>query len=88
LQVESFLGLVIEELVPLWWCGVGIDSKAAGQRMILPNIGKNLSLDNNGSNGDSVPATVPGSELVGLTCQRLNLGRHPHQLSRQSTVAK
>jgi hypothetical protein len=41
--------------------------------MILPNIGDNLALLNNGSNGDSVPAPVPGSELVQLTLQRLNL---------------
>jgi hypothetical protein len=40
---------------------VGIAGKAAGQRMILSNIGENLALLNNGSNGDSVPATVPGS---------------------------
>jgi hypothetical protein len=39
----------------------------------LSNIGENLALLNNGSNGDSVPATVPGSELVGLTRQRLKL---------------
>jgi hypothetical protein len=38
---------------------VGIDSEAAGQRMILPNIGENPALLNNGSNGDSVPATMP-----------------------------
>jgi hypothetical protein len=41
--------------------------------MIPPNIGENLALLNNGSNGDSAPATVPGSELVGLTRQRLKL---------------
>jgi hypothetical protein len=35
--------------------------------MVLPNIGDNLTLLNNGSNGDSVPATVPGSELIQLT---------------------
>jgi hypothetical protein len=35
--------------------------------MIPPNIGENLALLNNGSNGDSVPATVPGSELFRLT---------------------
>jgi hypothetical protein len=52
---------------------VGIDSKAAAQGMILSNIGENTALLNNGSNGDSVPATVPGSELVRLTCQRLKL---------------
>ena len=44
---------------------IGIDSKATGQRLILCNIGDNLALFNNGSNGDSVPATVPGSELSG-----------------------
>jgi hypothetical protein len=43
------------------FANVGIDSKAAGQRVILSNIGENLTLLNNGSNGDSVPATVPGS---------------------------
>jgi hypothetical protein len=32
--------------------------------MILSNISENLTLLNNGSNGDSVPATVPGSKLV------------------------
>jgi hypothetical protein len=35
--------------------------------MILSDIGENLTLQNNGSNGDSVPATVPGSEVVRLT---------------------
>ena len=38
---------------------VGIDSKAAGQGMILSNIGEILALLNNGSNADSVPATAP-----------------------------
>jgi hypothetical protein len=47
--------------------------------MVLSNLGENLALLNNGSNGDSVPATVPGSELVRLTRQRLNLGPHPYQ---------
>jgi hypothetical protein len=42
--------------------------------MILCNINENLALLNNASNGDSVPATVPGPELVRLTRQRLNLG--------------
>jgi hypothetical protein len=32
--------------------------------MVPPNIGENLTLLNNGSNGDSVPATVPELELV------------------------
>src|SRR5919106_853510 len=58
---------------------VGIDSKAAGQGMIPPNIGENLTLLNNGSNGDSVPATVPGSELVRPTRQQLNLEPLPCQ---------
>jgi hypothetical protein len=49
--------------------------------MVLSNIGENLALLNNGSNGDSVPATVPGSELVRLTRQRLSLGPYPHQLN-------
>jgi hypothetical protein len=30
--------------------------------MILANIDENLTLLNNGSNGDSVPATVPTAE--------------------------
>jgi hypothetical protein len=34
-------------------------SKAADHRMGLSNISKNLSLIGNGSNSDSVPATVP-----------------------------
>jgi hypothetical protein len=51
---------------------VGIDSKATGQRPAPFNIGENLALLNNGSNGDSVPRTVPGSELVRLMRQRLN----------------
>jgi hypothetical protein len=38
---------------------VGIDSKAAGQGMVPFYVGENLTLLNNGSNGDSVPATVP-----------------------------
>jgi hypothetical protein len=38
---------------------VGIDSKATGQGMTPPNIGENLALLNNASNGDSVPAAVP-----------------------------
>ena len=38
---------------------VGIDSKAAGKKTILSNIGENLALLHNRSNGDSVPATVP-----------------------------
>ena len=38
---------------------VGIDSKAAGQGMILSNIGEILALL---SNGDSVPAAVPSGE--------------------------
>jgi hypothetical protein len=46
------------------FANVGIDSKATGQRMVLSNIHDNLTLLNNGSNGDSVPGTVPGSELV------------------------
>jgi hypothetical protein len=41
---------------------VGIDSNAAGQRRAPFNIGANLALLNNGSNGDSVPATVPTLE--------------------------
>jgi hypothetical protein len=49
---------------------VGIDSKAAGQGMILSNIGDNLVLLDNGSNGDSVPAIVPGAELGRPTRQR------------------
>jgi hypothetical protein len=52
---------------------ISIDSKAAGQRRIPPNIGENLTLLDNGSNGDSVPATVPASELGRLTRQRLKL---------------
>jgi hypothetical protein len=32
--------------------------------MVLSNIDEHPALLNNGSNGDSVPATVPGSELV------------------------
>jgi hypothetical protein len=43
---------------------VGIDSKAAGQGMILYNIGENLTLHNNGSNGDSVPAAVPAARAL------------------------
>jgi hypothetical protein len=31
--------------------------------MIVSNISENLTLLNNGSNGDSVPVTVLGSEL-------------------------
>jgi hypothetical protein len=46
---------------------VGINSNAAGQGMVPSNIGEKLALLNNGSNGDSVPATVPGSELIRLT---------------------
>jgi hypothetical protein len=42
---------------------VGIDSKAAGQGTVLSNIDENLTLLDNAGNGDSVPATVPGSEL-------------------------
>jgi hypothetical protein len=61
---------------------VGIDSKAAGQGMSLSNIGDTVALLNNGNNGDSVPATVPGSELVRLTRQRLKLGPHPQQIRR------
>jgi hypothetical protein len=38
---------------------VGIDSKAAAQGIVVCNMGENLVLLNNGSNGDSVPATVP-----------------------------
>jgi hypothetical protein len=49
---------------------VGIDSKAAGQKMTLLNIGENLALLSNGSNSDSVPATVPESELIRPTRQR------------------
>jgi hypothetical protein len=49
--------------------------------MVPSNIGENLALLNNGSNGDSVPATVPGSELVRLTRQRLRLGPYPYQLN-------
>ena len=49
--------------------------------MVLSNIGENLALLNNGSNGHSVPATVPGPELVRLTRQRLNLGPYPYQLN-------
>jgi hypothetical protein len=56
---------------------VGIDSKAAGQRVILASIGENLTLLNNGGNGDSVPATVPGPELVRLTREWLHLRPHP-----------
>jgi hypothetical protein len=41
---------------------VGIDSKAAGHGTILASIDENLTLLNNGSNGDSVPATVPTAE--------------------------
>jgi hypothetical protein len=41
--------------------------------MLLSSIGENLALLNNGGNGDSVPATVPGSELVRLMRQQLNL---------------
>jgi hypothetical protein len=47
--------------------------------MSLSNIGDTVALLNNGSNSDSVPATVPGSELVRQTRQRLNLGSHPQQ---------
>lgn len=43
---------------------VDIDSKAAGQGMIPPNIGENLALLNNGGNGDSMPATVPAPEIA------------------------
>jgi hypothetical protein len=53
---------------------LGIDSNAASQRTILSNIDENLALLNNGSNGDPVPATVPESELVPLTRQRVNIG--------------
>jgi hypothetical protein len=52
---------------------VGIAGKAAGHGMVPSNIGENLALLNNGGNGDSVPATVPGSELGRLTRQRLKL---------------
>jgi hypothetical protein len=38
---------------------VSIDSKAAGQGLMLSNIGENLALLNNGSNGHSVSETVP-----------------------------
>jgi hypothetical protein len=48
---------------------VGIDSKAAGQRLIIANIGANMALLDDGSNGDSVPATVPESSLVRLRDQ-------------------
>jgi hypothetical protein len=41
---------------------VDIDSKAAGQRTILANIDENLTLLNNGSNADFVPATVPTAD--------------------------
>ena len=37
----------------------GIDSKASDQGMVPSNIGENLALLNNGSNGNSVPGTVP-----------------------------
>jgi hypothetical protein len=66
---------------------VGIDSKATGQGMNQSNIGENLALLNNGSNGDSVPATVPGSEPVWLRRQRLNLGPHPYQLNAGNRCA-
>jgi hypothetical protein len=45
----------------------------------MPNVGENLALLSDGSNSDSVPATVSGSELVRLTRQRLNMGSHPQQ---------
>jgi hypothetical protein len=38
---------------------VSSSRNAAGQRMSQSNIGENLTLLSNGSNGDSVPATVP-----------------------------
>jgi hypothetical protein len=38
---------------------VGNGSKATGQGIVLSHIGENLALLNNGSNGHSVPATVP-----------------------------
>jgi hypothetical protein len=41
------------------YANVGIDSKAAGQRLAQFNISENLTLLNNGSNGDPVPWTVP-----------------------------
>ena len=41
---------------------VGVASKTAGQKMVLSTIDENLALFNNGSNGDSVPATVPERE--------------------------
>ena len=50
--------------------------------MIPSNIDKNLTLLDNGSNGDSVPATVPGSELAQLTRQRLNTGHLPIGIAR------
>jgi hypothetical protein len=66
---------------------VGIDRKAAGHGMVPSNMGENLTLINNGSNGDSVPATVPGSGPVRLTRQRLNLGPHPYQGSARGPVS-
>jgi hypothetical protein len=44
-----------------------IDSKAAGQRRVLSNIGENPALLSNSSNGDSVPATVPEREPHAFT---------------------
>jgi hypothetical protein len=40
--------------------------------MILSTISENSTLLNNGSNGDSVPATVPGTAVIRLTRQRLS----------------
>ena len=45
--------------------------------MILSDISENLGLTDIGNNGDSVPATVPGSVLIRLMRQRLNLGTYP-----------
>jgi hypothetical protein len=43
---------------------VGIDGKAAGQRVIFSNISTNTGLLSNGSNGNSVPAAVPAPRAV------------------------
>jgi hypothetical protein len=40
---------------------LGSLSKAAGQMTYLSKSNENLTLINNGGNGDSVPATVPAS---------------------------
>ena len=50
---------------------VDTSSKAAGQRTVSSNISKNMALSNNGSNGDSVPASVPAPRVVALpACRR------------------